>query len=171
MMQHSRVFQILILMVFPMLIIAQSKVQTSVQISIVSPVSLEENEQLRFGNFAVKKSGGSIQLTPQGERIVNGDIQLLAGEVDPAIFRFSANQSQVVSLKLPDVPIQLHNQANDQNILVDLFISNLALGGIELDNREGYIEVNVGATLNVGDMTKDPKGIFSGVYEAVFTFN
>lgn len=170
-MQYPKISQLLVLLIFPMLLIAQSKLRTSAQLSIVSPVSLKETGQLGFGNFAVKKNGGSIQLTPNGERIVNGDIQLLVGDVEPAVFRFSGNLYQVVSLKLPDVPIQLHNEVNDQSIMVDLFVSNLPVGGRGLFNQDNSFEVKVGATINIGKLTNNPRGVFTGVYDAVFTFN
>lgn len=150
---------------------AQAGITGRIKTEIVAPFMVVETEQMGFGRFVSEMSGGTIRLSPQGDRVTTGTILLLSDQVVPSVFLLNGSPGNLVTLNLPDSPIQLMHENGNQTLTVDQFTSDVPIGGRNLSQGDGRIEVKVGATLYVGNWASNPPGSYTGTYDAVFMYN
>ncbi|HKK41210.1 MAG TPA: DUF4402 domain-containing protein [Bacteroidales bacterium] len=132
---------------------------------IVPLVTAREKVQMNLGRFSTDKNGGSLVLTPEGFRIARGSVILLNSFASQAVFVISGSSDNSLSVLLPSTPQPLiHNRTSNR-----IFLENWTYD-IPKTN-DGKIQVNVGATLEVGPESINPPGEYTGTYQVVFIFN
>lgn len=137
---------------------AQETANATVTATIVTPISIQKDVDMNFGNVAVRTSaGGTVVLTPAGVRSRTNGVTLPttdAGTVTAASFTVAGTEDYTYAITLPSAPHQItFNTTNHMN--VTLFNSTPSLAGL-LTGGEQIL--NVGATLTVG--AAQPAGIY-----------
>lgn len=114
--------------------------------SIVSPITITKNTDLRFGNIAAGASAGTVVLSPAGARTPSGvTLPTTTGTVTAATFTVNGTPGYTYSITLPSSPLTLNNGAN--TMTVNAFTSTPTPTGTLVGGTDA---LNVGATLNVG---------------------
>lgn len=150
---------------------AQTSVIGRVEAELIVPVTAIETDLLNFGRVVVEIGGGSIQVTPSGERIATGNVLLADDLFSTGKFQLSGMPESLVSMVLPQLPQKLYMNSGDQTLTVDEFKTNVPTGGQVIRQTDGKAEVSIGATLYIGSNLSNPAGFYSGSYEVVFTYN
>lgn len=150
---------------------AQTSVIGRVEAELIVPVTAVETDLLNFGRVVVEVGGGSIQVTPTGERITTGNVLLADDLFSTGKFQLSGMPESLVSMVLPQLPQKLYMSSGDQTLTVDEFKTNVPTGGQVIRQADGKAEVSIGATLYIGNNMSNPAGFYSGSYEVVFTYN
>jgi len=164
--------------IFPLLIARVSgQVTTPVSVTghviaeVISAFSASEASQLNFGRFAPGPQGGQIILTPESTVSVLGSVFKGSGIFNAASFHVSGDANASFSITLPSGPVVLSHTSSARTMLVRDWVSipsaDLAAGMLQ----NGFQEVFVGATLNVGTLIDNPPGIYTGTYTITFDFN
>ncbi len=131
--------------------------------TIVTPISIENAEDMNFGNVAVQStSGGTVVLAPSGSRSVTGGVTLPAieGTVSAASFDIEGAPNYTYSISLPSAATTVSSGSN--TMTVNAFTSDPSTTGTL--SASGIETINVGATLNVDAAQA------SGVYESETPF-
>jgi hypothetical protein len=138
---------------------------------IIPVFSASETSQLNFGRFAPGPQGGQIILTPESTISVLGSIFRGSGTHNAASFYVSGDIDAAFSISLPSSPVTLTQTSGSKTMLVRDWVSipSSGLGTGMLQN--GFQVVYVGATLNVGTLTDNPVGVYTGTYSITFDFN
>ena len=138
---------------------------------VISVFSASEASQLNFGRFAPGLQGGQIILTPESTVSMLGSVFKGRGIHNAASFHVSGDPNASFSITLPSGPVILTHTSTSRTMLVRDWVSipSADLGAGMLQN--GFQEVFVGATLNVGTLADNPPGIYTGTYTITFDFN
>jgi len=150
---------------------AQNSVVGRVEVEIVVPVTAVETDLLNFGRVVVDNAGGSIQISSSGDRIATGGVVLADDLYSTGKFVLSGIPESLVSMVLPQTPQKLYLNNGSQALTVENFTSDVPAGGQIVRQNDGKAEVNIGATLLIGNNLSNPAGFYSGSYEVVFTYN
>ncbi|WP_324719106.1 DUF4402 domain-containing protein [Salinimicrobium sp. HB62] len=122
---------------------AQATANFTASATIIQPISISTISNLNFASIDAKE-GGDVILTPQGERLVLGDVELSDGSVvTAASFEVIGQPGTTFSVSLPDSRSQLIN-GSEKMVLKD-FTSSTGSG----DLSTGKTSVKVGATLEI----------------------
>lgn len=137
----------------------------NISANIVIPIQAEEYSKLSFGKFS-PGNGGSIIISPDGTVKTTSTVILKDGTSTPGNFVVSGEIAATVAVSIPNIST-LTNE-NQQSMIVDNWSidreKNIRL-------NDGSQSISVGATLNVGSMDQNPKGIYTGTYQIVFSYN
>ena len=136
----------------------------TISVNIIVPIAAQENSQLTFGKF-FPGDGGKITITPNGSVITTNNIVIDNRTQTPGSFIISGEINSAINISLPNTPIAIINE-NASSMIVDNWNSNK---NIQLD--EGSQTISIGATLNVGPINENPKGIYTGTYQITFSYN
>lgn len=150
---------------------AQTSIIGRIEAEIAIPVTAVETNLLNFGKLVSDAAGGTIQITPQGERTASGSIILMDEIFSAGKFILSGVPSSLVSIVLPQTPQKLYLTNGNHEITVDKFVSDVPAGGQIVRQSDGKAEVSIGATLYIENGLSNPAGFYTGTYEAVFTYN
>ena len=150
--------------------LAQTSVMGNIQTEIVVPTTIAETELLNFGKIVSKSDGGSVVLSPKNNRVSGGNVTLTNDQYSAAGFVVTGLPNTLISMILPQSVQKIYSNNGSYELAVDQFISNIPSNG-QLTNSEGKLEINVGATLNIGNYTSNPSGVYSGTYEIIFPNN
>ena len=150
---------------------AQVSIIAHASAEIIEALTATENSTLNFGRFSPETSGGEIILTPDGVRTATSSVALIGGTYNPATFVLTGQNESIVTIALPAASALLTNSTNGKTLEVYNWKSypEAGIGTGVLIN--GLLSVNVGATLKVGDIEKNPVGIYSGTYTVTFSYN
>ena len=123
---------------------AQATANFTASATIIQPISISTISNLNFANIDAKE-GGEIILTPQGERLVVGDVKPSDGSMATAAsFEVIGQQGYTFSISLPGDRAQLVN--GEENMTIRNFTSSTGSFG-KLDT--GKTSIKVGATLEI----------------------
>jgi Domain of unknown function (DUF4402) len=138
---------------------------------VVAAFSAVETSQMNFGRFSPGPYGGQVILTPQGTISVIGSVVTGSGIHNSASFYVTGDSYTSFSITLPKSPATLTNTTNAKTMLVSNWVSvpSPGSGGGTLEN--GFQTVYIGATLEVGMLSDNPVGIYTGTYTVTFDFN
>ncbi|MDR3705757.1 MAG: DUF4402 domain-containing protein [Paludibacteraceae bacterium] len=150
--------------------LAQTSIVGNIQTEIVVPTTIAETELLNFGKIVSKSDGGSVVLSPKNNRVSGGNVTLTNDQYSAAGFVVTGLPNTLISMILPQSVQKIYSNNGSYELAVDQFISNIPTNG-QLTNSSGKLEINVGATLNIGNYTSNPSGIYSGTYEIIFPNN
>ena len=142
-----------------------------VNAEVISAFSASEASQLNFGRFAPGPQGGQIIVTPESTVSVLGSVYKGTGLQNAASFHVLGASGAAFAVTLPSVPVVLKHTSSARTMLVKdwMSIPSAEPGAGMLQN--GFQEVYVGATLNVGTINDNPPGIYTGTYSIIFDFN
>lgn len=154
---------------------AQSPQQASttghVFAEVIAGFSSIETSQMNFGRFSPGPYGGQIILTPQGSLSVMGSVVKGSGIHNAASFYVTGDSYTSFSISLPKLPATLTNTTNAKTMLVTNWVSVPSPGPGGGTLEDGFQTVYVGATLEVGMLSDNPVGIYTGTYTITFDFN
>jgi hypothetical protein len=154
---------------------AQSPQQASatghVFAEVITAFSAVETSQMNFGKFSPGPLGGLIILTPQSTISVMGSIARGSGIQNAASFYVTGDINTSFSINLPKTPATLTNTTSTKTMFVSNWMSVPSPGPGAGKLQDGFLSVYVGATLEVGPMTDNPAGIYTGSYSITFDFN
>jgi hypothetical protein len=144
---------------------SQVTVTATAYTEIVPLATVKETVQLNAGRFSVLDDGGSITITPEGTRLANGSVILLDSPFSQGIFTLTSPESNSISVLLPKTPQFLFHTNSVNSIYLDNWTYDIP------KYRNGYVIINVGATLNFKSAEFNPAGIYTGRYQIIFFYN
>jgi hypothetical protein len=150
---------------------AQSKVTATATAEIIEALTTKETAQLNFGRFSPETQGGKVILSPDGVRTAQGTVVLAGGTHNSASFYITGQYDAAISIALPSGPELLTNLENNKTMEVSEWKSIPAPGDGVGKLIGGSLTVKVGASLTVGDMNANPKGMYAGTYAVTFAYN
>ncbi len=125
---------------------------------------------LNFGSFYVGATGGTVEISPTGGRIVSGDVQgFLTEPGGPAVFIIRLIPGRLVHIVFDDNPVPLIRNGSGETITISLFKSDkpnnqfVTTGGQPFHNP-----VQIGGTLQVGGISANPPGNYQGFFTVTF---
>ncbi len=145
---------------------AQVTATASTTATIITPIAIEKDVDMNFGNIAVSPTlGGTVVLPTSGARTKTGGVTLpvVTGTVSAASFTVTGEGNSTYSITLPSSAITLTGPSG--TMTVENFVSTPSNTGTL---NSGTQEVKVGATLNVG--AAQPAGTYtneSGLFVTV----
>jgi len=131
------------------------------------PLSVVSLQDISFGAFFQGSSGGTVTISPDGSRLVSGDIieaNISGSSYCPAIFELEADPGTLISiLKGTDTSMTGNNGGS----------VNLQIGDSDTESPiiipiSGRIQVRMGGILTVGNPQTNPSGDYSGSFEVTF---
>jgi hypothetical protein len=126
---------------------AQVTATASTTATIITPIAIEKDVDMNFGNIAVSPTlGGTVVLPTSGARTKTGGVTLpvVTGTVSAASFTVTGEGNSTYSITLPSSAIILTGPSG--TMTVENFVSTPSNTGTL---SSGTQEVKVGATLNV----------------------
>lgn len=150
---------------------AQTGVLGKMEVELAVPVTATETELLNFGRIVPETSGGTVRITPQGERTSTGSITLMDDAYSAGRFTIAGMPNSLVSIVLPQTPQRLVLSSGVSEVTVDEFTSDVPVGGQVVRQSDGKAEIGIGATLYIANGMSNPAGYYTGTYEVVFMYN
>jgi hypothetical protein len=147
----------------------QLTITSTASAQIVPFTAITEVRQLSFGQFTPLGGGGTIIITPQGNRTTTGSIILKESTVSQNIFSISGSEKTNVSVILPENLIYLYHQNGVNSMYLDSWTANIPQEGSTSVNQN--IIIKIGCTLNIASIEANPVGIYQGSYPLTFIFN
>jgi hypothetical protein len=152
---------------------AQDRANATAQVSatIIIPLTATEASQLNFGRFFPGDQGGTIAISPNGNVSTSSTVVADASPRNPGSFFVSGQVDATFSIALPEGPATLTSTSDSKTMMVSDWVSipDNNVSGIKLDG--GIQTVLIGATLNVGSIDENPRGIYTGSYQITFAYN
>lgn len=150
---------------------AQSVITANMKAEIVESLSAIEGTVLNFGRFSPEETGGEIVISPDGSRRSSGTVILGGGLYNQATFYVTGQPQYNVAVSLPQIPSTLTNLINGKTMQVYRWTSSPSFDSDITLPSNGALNLNMGATLKVGDLNENPVGPYSGTYMIVFSYN
>jgi hypothetical protein len=150
---------------------AQTGVLGKMEVEIAVPVTATETELLNFGRIVPEASGGTVRISPQGERTSTGSITMMDDAYSAGRFTIAGMPNSLVSIVLPQTPQILVLSSGVSEVTVDEFTSDVPVGGQVVRQNDGKAEISIGATLYIANGLSNPAGYYTGTYEVVFMYN
>jgi hypothetical protein len=138
---------------------------------VIMALTATETASLNFGRFSPETSGGEIRLTPDGQRVASGTVALSGGSYNPAVFYLTGQEETAVTIILPIAPAILTNSETGKTMEVGNWDSNPSPGTGTGILNQGWLNINLGATLKVGNRNDNPAGKYTGTYSVTFSYN
>ncbi len=144
------------------------QISQPVKLNDEKPITVVNYQDIQFGTFSQGPGGGTITITPQGERQVTGSVVPLNfnSTFFPLIFEVEAPEGSVISIA-DTGPILLHGSNGGT---MTLMIGDAFPGKTFVSNSSppGRTQVRLGATLTVGSPATSPPGKYSGNINITF---
>jgi len=138
--------------------------------SIIIPLTATEASQLNFGRFFPGDQGGTITISPTGSVITSSTVVAGASSRNPGSFLVTGQVDATFSIGLPNGPATLTN-GGSQTMTVSDWVSIPENGNAGVKMDAGGQTVLIGATLKMGSIDENPKGIYTGTYQVTFAYN
>lgn len=157
---NSNVFRLLSLIVFIMVIMGNS---------LKAQIEVTANQELAFGSFVTGSTGGTVVISPEGNRSVTGTVTGLAfSPVSAAVFEVSVKgNKRFIHFQFQE-PAQLIRSGGSESMTVTNFTSDKPGNSFVTTSGSETYTVNVGATLNVQNSTVNPPGDYNGTFSVTF---
>jgi len=150
---------------------SQASVSSQAQAEVIAALTATETAQLNFGKFSPEINGGRVIISPEGVRSAQGSVVLGGGSFSPGRFTITGAPDATFSVQLPDGPIELVNQATNQTMQVNNWVSDPPAGTGTGVLAGGSEIVSIGATLFVSSMQDNPVGMYTGTFSLTFAYN
>jgi hypothetical protein len=137
---------------------------------VIPVFSASETSQMNFGRFSPGPQGGRIILTPESTVSVIGSVYSGTGNHNAASFYVTGDMDAAYSITLPSSPVRITHMASAKFMTIDSWVSIPSPGVGTGMLQDGYQNVYIGATLNVGTMNDNPVGVYTGTYTVTFDF-
>ncbi|MEI6695109.1 MAG: DUF4402 domain-containing protein [Bacteroidota bacterium] len=148
---------------------SQLTVLATAYAQIVPLIGVAETQQLSFGQFSPLANGGTVTISPQGSRSINGSIIVTESPVHQGIFSVSGTQDNKLNVILPSTPVYIYHQNGVNFMYLDNWKIELPNGGTTESGKD-YV-VNIGSTLHVAPIESNPIGLYMGSYPVIFFYN
>lgn len=149
---------------------AQATATGHISAEIIEAITAVESSPMNFGRFSTGDQGGTIVIPASGAAISTSTVVSADTNLNPATFSVSGAKDATFSVTLPEGPTTLTSLSGDTMQVTDWTASSdegsdayVLAGGIQ--------KVKVGATLQVGSIDNNPKGIYTGSYKVTFAYN
>lgn len=152
-------------------LVAQTSVTGNIRTEIVNPITIEETEQLNFGKIVSRTAGGTVQVSPENNRVASGNVSLTSDPYNAGSFVLTGSPNMLINMVLPQNARKLRSNKSAGELTVDQFISNIPIEGQMTGSSDGKLKINIGATLYIGNWISNPSGSYSGIYEIIFPYN
>jgi hypothetical protein len=150
---------------------ARDVAMAQVSATIMIPLTATEATQLNFGRFFPGDQGGTIMITPTGTVMTSSTVVADASPRSPGSFYVSGEVDATYSIALPGGPSTLTNSDATRTMEVSDWVTLPESGDAGIKLSGGAQTVMVGATLTVGSLDQNPKGIYTGSYQITFAYN
>ena len=150
---------------------AQASATATAKANIITPITAVEGAVLNFGKFSPDATGGEVVISPEGVRSASGSVVLGGGVYNQAVFHITGQPEYNVAVSLPTMPTMLTNLINGKTMQVHKWTSLPSMEAEITLPTSGALNLNMGATLKVGDIADNPVGIYSGTYIITFSYN
>lgn len=137
---------------------------------VVASLSANEITQLNFGRFS-PTGLGTIKVTPGAVRTAGGLVALAGSTFSQGIFEISGTPAASISVVLPTTSTIAKIGDATKTMTVGAWESNPASTVPVSLGATGTVNLNVGATLTVGDLTANPLGKYTGTFDITFAYN
>ena len=123
---------------------------------------------LNFGSFTIGNSGGTVIVDPNGQRTKTGDVILLnlGSTVSSAMYEVTANPGTLITIS-HDLNFVLSG-SNGDYVNVDNLTYSVNKTFITTAASTSINEIEVGGTLNVGNLSYNRPGAYSGTITLTF---
>jgi hypothetical protein len=167
--KKKSLFFTLLLIVISAGAVAQVSASATVAANIITPIAIEKEVDMNFGNVAISANGGVVVLSPSGTRSWTGGVTLpnVTGNVAPASFIISGDPAVTYSVTLPNEPLLVSN--GPDNMTVTVFESDPPVTGTL--NSLGNQTLNIGATLNVAGSQPEGHYISPVPFQVTVNYN
>jgi hypothetical protein len=152
-------------------VLAQDIATAQVSATIIIPLTATEASQLNFGRFFPGDQGGTIVITPTGSVMTSSTVVADASPKSPGSFFVTGESDATYSIALPNGPSTLTNADATKTMEVTDWVTLPGNGDPGIRLSGGSQTVMVGATLKVGSLNQNPKGIYTGSYQITFAYN
>lgn len=169
-MKKVRVMAMMIFVIIAITGYTQTSISATVGAKIVVPVTAVEKEQLKMGKVAARSGNGIVKISPQNERETSGNVFPVDDQFKAGKFIISGAPSCLVSIMLPYSEMKMFLNKGNVEIGTVKFSSSVPQSG-QIINPSGKIEINIGATMQVGKQTNMPSGVAEVIYELIFIYN
>ncbi|WP_321289072.1 DUF4402 domain-containing protein [uncultured Sunxiuqinia sp.] len=126
-------------------------------------------QELSFGSFYGGSSGGTVVVSPDGNRTTTGSITGVAlSPGTPAIFDVRLIPGRIVHISFPSSAM-LYKVGSGENMMITEFTTDKSGNYFVTTSAHPFINpVKIGATLNVGSVSSNPSGDYVGSFSVVF---
>jgi hypothetical protein len=152
-------------------VLAQDLATAQVSATIIVPLTATEASQLNFGRFFPGTQGGTIVVSPTGSVSTSSTVVADASPRNPGSFFVSGQTDATFSIGLPTGSATLTNATDSKTMEVSDWVTIPENGDAGIKLAGGTQTVMIGATLKVGSMDENPKGIYTGSYQITFAYN
>lgn len=167
----SKIFAAAIVLISANNAFGQSTAQATATATIVTPISIQKDVNMSFGNIAVQTAtGGTVVLSPAGTRTKTGGVTLPAveGTVAAASFTVSGTANYTYAITLPSTAVKLTRQSGTEFMNATSFTCSPSATG-QLSST-GQQTLTVGATLTVA--AAQAAGVYtSGNFDVTVNYN
>lgn len=124
---------------------------------------------LGFGSFYVGSTGGTVVISPTGGRTTTGSVLgLMSDPGMPAIFNLQLVPGRLVHIQF-DASATLTRMGGSETMIIDNFLSDKPGNNFVTSSGHPFVNpVQVGATLNVGNIAANPAGNYQGMFSVTF---
>lgn len=150
---------------------AQVRATAQISATVVIPLAANEASQLNFGRFFPGTQGGTIIIGPDGAVTSTATVVTDASQGNPGSFLVSGEVDATFTIALPTEPATLANPDASRTMEVIDWVSIPGNGESGLRLVGGFQTIMVGATLKVGSLDENPRGIYTGSYQITFAYN
>ena len=150
---------------------AQEKAFAEASATIIIPLTATEAFPLNFGRFFPGNEGGTLMISPDGFISATATVAADASPRNPGSFYVTGETDATFSITLPREPATLTNADHSKTMIVSDWVTIPENGDPGAKLAGGAQTVKVGATLKVGPLDENPKGLYSGSYQITFAYN
>lgn len=140
-------------------------------IDVVVPIAARETQSLNFGRFFPGNIGGTISISPGGLVNTTSGVLITASAPSAGVFTVSGQGDATYAINLPNGPITITNSDGTSTMVVSGWVSDPVNGDANTRLQGGAQTVRLGATLRMGSLSENPKGVYTGSYEITFGYN
>lgn len=124
---------------------------------------------LGFGSFYTGASGGTVQISPTGARSTSGSV--IGLHSDPgmqAIFTIRLVPGRLVHISMSNSAI-LYRSGGSETMTINNFVSDKPGNYFVTSGGQPFLNsVQIGATLQVGSLSTNPAGEYTGIFNVTF---
>jgi len=126
-------------------------------------------QELAFGSIFIRASGGTVTITPEGNRTVTGTIIALASSPStPAVFDVRLAQGRMVHILFPG-SASITRIGGGESMTVNGFTSDKESNSFVTTATHPFVNpVKLGATMHVGNIAENPPGDYAGCFTVTF---
>lgn len=124
-------------------------------------------QDLNFGSFYPGVTGGTVAISPSGLRTPTGTVVLAGGAPQPAIFIVELLPGRLVSI-MAGPQVTLNRIGGGGSMTMTTGPTDKGTSFVTSSGHPFFNPVQVGATLNIGNISQNPAGSYVGSFSITF---